>query len=63
MEKGEWTKNEGWPVTPQEWKKLKAWVVRRKLSTSAAVKPSFPKDATAIFRQVYPLFQFISQSN
>lgn len=62
MEKGEWTKNEGWPVTPEEWKKLKAWVVRRKLSTSAATRPNFPKDAAAIFRQVYPLFQFISQS-
>jgi uncharacterized protein (TIGR02453 family) len=63
MEKGEWTKNEGWPVKPEDWKKLKAWIVRRKLSTSAAVKSSFPKDAAAIFRQVYPLFQFVAQSN
>jgi uncharacterized protein (TIGR02453 family) len=63
MEKGDWTKHEGWPVTPEEWKKLKAWVVRRKLSPGAAVKPSFLKEAAAIFRQVYPLFQFVSPSN
>lgn len=61
MEKGEWTKNDGWPVKPEEWKKLKAWIVRRKLSPRAAVRPGFLKDASAIFRQVYPLFQFISQ--
>src|SRR5438270_1365198 len=42
MEKGEWTKNNGWPVTPEEWKKLKAWVVRKKLSPAAAARPSFP---------------------
>jgi uncharacterized protein (TIGR02453 family) len=63
MEKGEWTKNEGWPVTPEEWKKLKAWVVRKKVSPSAAVKPTFLKKAGAIFRQVYPLFRFISPPN
>jgi uncharacterized protein (TIGR02453 family) len=63
MQKGEWTKNEGWPITPEEWKKLKAWVVRRKLSTRATATPTFPKEAAAIFRQVYPLFEFISQPN
>jgi len=61
MEKGEWTKNSGWPVTPEEWKKLKAWVVRRKLKPSAAAKPSFPGDAANLFRQLFPLFQFLSQ--
>lgn len=62
MEKGDWTKHQGWPVTPQEWKKLKAWVVRRELSTSAAVRPNFPKNAAGIFRQVLPLLQFVSQA-
>jgi uncharacterized protein (TIGR02453 family) len=61
MEKGEWTKNEGWPVTPEEWRKLKAWVVRRKLSPAAAVRPGFPKDVAVLFRQVFPLLQFVSQ--
>jgi len=63
MEKGEWTKNAGWPVTPEQWKKLQAWIVRRKLSPAAAVRATFPKDVAGIFRQVLPLFRFVSQSN
>jgi uncharacterized protein (TIGR02453 family) len=62
MEKGEWTKHDGWPVTSEEWQKLKAWVVRRKLPLSAAVRPSFPKEVAVIFRQVHPLFRFVTQS-
>ncbi len=62
MEKGEWTRNNGWPVTPEQWKKLKAWIVRRKLTPAAAVRPSFPKDLAGVFRQVLPLFRFVSQS-
>jgi uncharacterized protein (TIGR02453 family) len=63
MEKGEWTKHAGWPVAPEEWKKLKAWVVRKKLSPSAATRPNFPKDIAGVFRQVLPLFRFIAQPN
>src|SRR5579872_1149708 len=63
MEKGEWTKNAGWPVTPKEWKKLKAWIVRRKLSPAAAARVTFPTEVAAIFRQVFPLFRFVSQSS
>jgi uncharacterized protein (TIGR02453 family) len=61
MEKGEWTKHEGWPVAAEEWQKLLAWIVRRKMTTSAAVKPAFPKDAGKIFKQVMPLFEFIAR--
>jgi uncharacterized protein (TIGR02453 family) len=63
IEKGEWTKNAGWPVRPEEWKKLKAWVVRKKLSPAAAARPSFSKDVVKIFRQVFPLFRFVSRPN
>jgi uncharacterized protein (TIGR02453 family) len=63
MEKGEWTKNNGWPVTPEQWKKLKAWVVRRKLSPAAAAQPGFAKEVAGIFRQIFPLFRFVSQPN
>jgi uncharacterized protein (TIGR02453 family) len=63
MEKGEWTKNDGWPLTPEEWKKLRAWVVRRKLSPAAAARRTFPKDVANIFRQVLPLFRFVSHAN
>ncbi|HXA09608.1 MAG TPA: DUF2461 family protein [Chthoniobacterales bacterium] len=59
MEKGEWTKNDGWPLTPEDWKKLRAWVVRRKLSTAAAARPNFPEQVAGIFRQVFPLFRFV----
>jgi hypothetical protein len=58
---GAWTKNNGWPVTPEEWKKLKAWVVRRKLAPAAASRKSFAKDAEKIFRDVMPLFRFVGQ--
>ncbi|PYU29325.1 MAG: hypothetical protein DMG32_00225 [Acidobacteria bacterium] len=63
MEKGEWTKNDGWPLAPEEWKKLRAWIVRRKLPPAAALRPSFPKHVADIFRQVLPLFRFVSHSN
>lgn len=62
IEKGEWTKNNGWPVTPEAWKKLKAWVVRRKITPVAAARPKFSKDAAKIFRQVLPLLRFVSLS-
>ena len=61
MEKGVWTKNDGWPVTPEAWKKLKAWVVRKKLSPAAAARPGFAKDVAKIFRDVMPLFRFVCQ--
>jgi uncharacterized protein (TIGR02453 family) len=61
MEKGEWTKHEGWPVAPEEWKKLLAWITRRKMTTAAAARPSFPKDVAKIFREVMPLFAFVAR--
>ena len=60
MKRGEWTKNNGWPVTPEEWKKLRAWVVRKKITPAAAVRPKFSKDAANIFCQVLPLLRFVS---
>jgi uncharacterized protein (TIGR02453 family) len=60
MEKGEWTKNDGWPLTPEDWKKLRAWIVRKKLSPAAAVRPGFAKQVAVIFREAFPLFRFLS---
>lgn len=60
MERGEWTKRSGWPVAPENWKKLLAWIVRRKLSPAAALRASFPRDVTKIFRELYPLLRFTS---
>jgi uncharacterized protein (TIGR02453 family) len=58
MEKREWTKHPGWPVTADEWNKLKAWVVRRKLKPSALSRPGFTADVSKIFREVFPLYAF-----
>jgi hypothetical protein len=57
-EKGEWTKHQGWPVKPEEWKKLQAWIVRRKFAPAAATQTGFDREVTKIFREVYPLYPF-----
>jgi len=59
-EKGEWTKHTGWPVESTEWKKLQGWVVRRKFSTTAATRSTFVAEIHRLFRDVYPLFAFVS---
>ncbi|HTQ95314.1 MAG TPA: DUF2461 family protein [Candidatus Acidoferrum sp.] len=58
--KGEWTKREGWPTEPEHWKKLQAWIVRKKLKTSAATRPDFSKETLKIFKDLYPLLKFTS---
>ena len=59
-EKGNWTKHDGWPVRPEDWKKIQGWIVRRKMPPAAAIKPAFPKELLRIFREVYPLLKFTS---
>ena len=58
--KGEWTKHDGWPTAPEDWKKILAWIVRRKFATTAATRASFPREAAKIFRDLYPLLRFTS---
>ena len=58
--KGEWTKHSGWPAAPEDWKKILAWIVRRKFAPSAATRASFPREAAKIFRDLYPLLRFTS---
>jgi len=58
--KGEYTSHEGWPTTPEDWKKIQAWIVRRKFAPSAATRTSFPREAAKVFRDVYPLLRFTS---
>jgi uncharacterized protein (TIGR02453 family) len=60
MEKGEWTRNDGWPAAPEQWKKLKGWVVRKKMKPSAATHPAFPRDAQKILAELFPLYRFLS---
>ncbi len=58
-EKGEWTKHPGWPPG-DNWKKVQAWIVRRKLSPAGATRASFPGDLSKVFRELYPLLRFTS---
>jgi uncharacterized protein (TIGR02453 family) len=59
MVKGEWTKNAAWP-TVEDWPKLQAWIVRKKLAKSAATSASLPTNTAKIFRDLYPLLKFTS---
>ena len=58
--KGEWTKHPGWPIVPENWKKILAWIVRRKSAPSVATRASFPREAAKVFRDLYPLLRFTS---
>jgi len=58
--KGEWTKHDGWPTAAKDWKRILAWIVRRKFAPSAATRASFPREAAKVFRDLYPLLRFTS---
>jgi uncharacterized protein (TIGR02453 family) len=57
-EKGEWTKNGGWPTDPANWKRIQAWVVRKKMSPRRATQGNFRKEVLKVFRDLYPLAKF-----
>ncbi|HXX16814.1 MAG TPA: DUF2461 family protein [Candidatus Eremiobacteraceae bacterium] len=57
---GEWTKHEGWPSDVEDWKKLQAWIVRKKMTRSAATKTNFRQQILKIFTDLYPLLKFTS---
>src|SRR5208283_2963653 len=59
-DRGEWTRQEGWPAELEDWKRIQAWIVRRKLKPSVAIKRAFPAELGKIFREVYPLLKFTS---
>jgi uncharacterized protein (TIGR02453 family) len=61
-EKNDWIKHSGWPVTPEEWKKLKAWIVRRKFPAAGATRANFATKVAKVFRDVFPLYQFTGSS-
>lgn len=58
--KGKWSERKGWPVATEDWKKLHAWIVRKKLTPAAATRATFTDDVARIFRDVVPLLQFTS---
>jgi uncharacterized protein (TIGR02453 family) len=60
VEKGDWKQQSGWPASADDWKRMRAWVVRRKLPPAAATRASFPSELGKIFRDVFPLLRFTS---
>jgi uncharacterized protein (TIGR02453 family) len=60
VEKGKWSERKGWPVSTEEWRRLHAWIVRKKLKPEAATSAAFTKEVAKIFRDVVPLLQFTS---
>ena len=58
QEKGEWNQKKGWPVTADDWKKIRGWIVRRKHPLGAATTARFPAEIAATFRDLYPLYCF-----
>jgi uncharacterized protein (TIGR02453 family) len=60
VEKGEWTKHNGWPSQPENWKKLKGWIVRRKMKPAAATRSNFTAEIGRVFKEVFPLYRFTS---
>jgi uncharacterized protein (TIGR02453 family) len=62
-EKGQWTEQAGWPTSPDDWKRLRAWIVRRKLTPEAATRASFAGDVAKIFRDLYPVLRFTCLSD
>jgi uncharacterized protein (TIGR02453 family) len=59
-EKGAWTKHDGWPTEPEAWKKIEAWIVRKKMKPGVAMQAAFPKELEKTFRELYPLIKFTS---
>jgi len=59
-DKGEWTKHEGWPVEAEQWKRIQAWIVRKKVSPAAATQARFAGDLAKTFKELYPLVEFTS---
>lgn len=59
-EKGEWVKRAGWPKSPAEWKRVKGWIVRRRMKPAAALSPGFVRQVETIFRDVFLLYRFTS---
>lgn len=58
--KGEWTKHEGWPTEVEDWKKIQAWIVRKKLKPRDATRATFAREVRKTFRELYPLLKFTS---
>lgn len=57
-EKGDWKEQSGWPTSADDWKRLRAWIVRVKMPSAAATRGNFANELARVFRDVYPLLCF-----
>ncbi|MDA2912822.1 DUF2461 domain-containing protein [Acidobacteriia bacterium AH_259_A11_L15] len=57
-ERGEWKKHPGWPQTEKDWKRCRAFVVRRKFpATRRALRsPRFARTLEGVFCRLFPLY-------
>jgi uncharacterized protein (TIGR02453 family) len=60
LDRGAWVKTAGWPRSEQEWKRVRAWIVRRATKPSAATRRGFVKQVARVFRDLTPLARFCS---
>ena len=60
LEKKDWTQRDGWPSGPEDWEKLRGWIVRKKLKPVQATRAAFPQDVAKTFRELFPLLKFTS---
>jgi uncharacterized protein (TIGR02453 family) len=59
-EKKEWNKREGWPLTAEEWEKLQAWIVRKKMKPAEATRPDFVRTVEKVFKDLMPVWRMTS---
>jgi uncharacterized protein (TIGR02453 family) len=57
-EKKEWKEQAGWPTKPDDWKRMRAWIVRVRMTPASAVRGEFADELGRVFREVYPLLGF-----
>lgn len=59
-ERGEWKKYPGVPETDKDWKRCRAWIVRKKFPAArrALRSPAFARTVEKIFRELFPLYAF-----
>jgi uncharacterized protein (TIGR02453 family) len=57
-ERGEWVKHPGWPSEPENWKRIGAWIVRKKFPRAGVTRSDFDREIAKTFRDVYSLYEF-----
>ena len=60
LRKKEWTQQNGWPESPEDWENLQGWIIRKKMKPAEATRATFPRDVAKMFRELYPLLKFTS---